>query len=263
MAARAVAVVLVLTAAVACGDAGPSGSAGTTMVPGDRWAISGDILDNGGNPQLCDAVNLSDPPSCLGLELVGFGWDHVDGETSNDGVTEGHADLVGVFEGDRFRVLDYDGPDVPNPDAAAPPELEPACEEPSGDPEAGPADDILGVVGPSLVVGYVTDGERVLNVVVQPGHAVETEAAIRTGYQGLLCVAEREGLTQLEVFRLYDEITQLGENTPLGAIWSSAANELDGRVDVTALALTDDGRIWAEQQWGDDVHLTSRMQRVD
>lgn len=251
--------------AAACGDepADVTSAAPTTTVEPTEYEATGTVLESPEHgPQLCFGLEDSLPPQCEGQELVGWDWAQVAGEESASGTTWGDFHVVGTWDGERLTVTRPPGP--PQWGEAPPSPFVPACEEPTGDPAVGvEASEDLGLGDlPDLVRTYVTDDPFTLNVLVRPGAAEATTAAVRERWAGLLCVEEREAPTQAELEAVYDEVLALPEDSPLGEQLSSGIYALDSYVNVQVLVVTEEAQAFVEERWGDLVQLNGTLQPV-
>jgi hypothetical protein len=109
-----VAAVSVALVASSCASAGPGDApssaplgAVTPVPPDGEVAVTGTVLDAGGEVQLClGAVAESYPPQCSGIPLEGWTWDGVDGAESSGDVTWGAYAVRGTYDGQTFTATE-------------------------------------------------------------------------------------------------------------------------------------------------------------
>ena len=257
---RRLVVLLALVPLAACSDDGGEAATPTVDAAEQIWVAPVMVHEDAdAGPQGCFVVLESNPPECGGpLPLAGFTWDDIDDEETAQDTTFADANLVGTWDGTTFTVERTDGPDVPRPGYEQPPS---ACGEPEGGRAlVGNGVDLRGEVRGLVDVSWGSEGGTVQNYVVVPGATDEVTAAVRAaGYEGPLCVVERDGPTYEELRRLQREIRRLGDDTPLGRSAGGSLDAVGQRVEVTVLALTDEARAYAEEQWGDLVVLDSLL----
>ena len=123
----AVAVLVVLLSAAACGSGEPGAVGGSTgaddappptvPAPDASQLYEGDgtvLEDESHGPELClGGVALSLPPQCGGVPLVGWDWEAVDGAQSGSGTTWGEFHVVGTYEDGILTVTEV-GPAEPD-----------------------------------------------------------------------------------------------------------------------------------------------------
>jgi len=265
--------VCVVVVAAACGDDGgqvAAGSAPSSAVAEapPRYEASGTVLESPEHgPELCLAgQDDSYPPQCRGTELVGWDWATVDDEESANGTTWGGYHVIGTWDGQRLTVTEAPGPpqyaDTPDPG------FEPACDEPTGDPAVTePIEEFDGsALGgrPDVVRTYVTYDPFTVNVLVRPGATEAVTTVIRDGWEGLLCVAERDEPTEAELRAVQQEVeAEIGQGSPLGEILGVGVYALEPYVGVSVTVLTPEGEAYAHERWGDLVQVTGRLQPVE
>lgn len=280
-----VAVVPVVFALAACGDAGETVTATTEPDPGQRYRATATVLeapDHG--PQLClGGVAESYPPQCGGPDVVGWDWDDVEGGESAAGTTWGTWEVVGTFDGERFTLTEPPGEprdagavDVGAPDFTTP------CDEPEGGwavvrpatateqgreaaiSYAGTRPDHAGTWidqrsdDPAVDAGLPPDDPaRIILNVRFTGDLERHEAELRQRWGGALCVlgAERS-IAELEAIR--DELQS--ELEPLG----SGVSEVANRVELQLAVVDDDLRAELDERYGEGVvSVHGRLEPVD
>jgi hypothetical protein len=260
---------IAFVAVVLAAGSGPDderSTASTTSVPeepADLYEASATVLESPEHgPELClGGMEESLPPQCGGPAVLGWDWAAVDGEDSASGTTWGDYHVVGTWDGEALTVTEAPGP--PRYDDAPDPGFTPVCDEPTGDPEMPPIETWSTDGIADLVRVFVSQDPWVLNVVVRPGGAEAAEAEVRRSWPGLLCVAERAEPTAAELDAVQSEVDALfDEESPLGQPLSSGTFGTQPFVSVSVVVLTDEGRAYAEERWGDLVQVTGRLQPV-
>ncbi len=238
-------------------DEPASSNASPAIDPTQLYEASGTVLDDADGPKLCvGGVAESLPPQCLGLPLVGWDWEAVEGEETAGGATWGDYHVVGTFDGKLFTVTEAgsyerDGESGGDRDFTTP------CPEPAGgwvatDPtrvseeafDAGASAaqarpdhvalwvDYVGDDTPEELDQRLMDGGAVLQImnVVVAEDVSAAEAAVRQAWGGPLCVTQREGHTERELAAIRREAERLvEEELGLRFVWSS-----DGDVGLAA-----------------------------
>jgi hypothetical protein len=206
--------------------------------PPRRYEADGVVVQGrGAEPMLClTGAGASIPPACGTVELAGWRWQAVAGEERLGGATWGEYHVEGTFDGETLTVT-----------AAGPPERAPA--ELDGEPAASACDDPAGgrtgpraaldraalyaETRPEYVAAWMTRApgdEPVLNAVFTAGGA-RYEEALRERWPGLLCVVERDALTEDEAERRRANAVTILDGLGLEVV-SSAADPLSGAVEV-------------------------------
>lgn len=235
--AAGVATLALLAPLAACADERP--------VPATAlYRASGTVLENRFHgPQLCRHVQQSNPPTCTGLDLVGWNWAAVEGELSEDGTTWGGYEIVGGWDGTRMTVEEVRLVVAP---IDAPPEVDrpfpSPCPEPAGgwrviDPakttseswwavmEAAKARPDYGGDWIDQPRGLTNDLDTMIINIRVTGSIVEAERDLRQYWGGALCVspalrteaearsieAELVGLAGGAASASYDVVTQTFE----------------------------------------------------
>lgn len=216
--------VLALSALTACGLVGcgqqihDPGTVGTSTLAADTELVGRGILmqdSPDADVELClGAVLTSYPPQCGGPTLAGeFSWDEVESE-QQDGVRWTDISYYGVGHFDRdsgtftlTRPLSADPPEglaLPEQEAPSFPQL---CEDPFRGGDENYEDPDLSIQNtfqeqldqlPGYVESWVSDGERMFNVIVT-GDAEEAHATLREVWPGGLCVEQRDAPTAADV----------------------------------------------------------------
>jgi hypothetical protein len=264
---RLVLIGFVVALAAACGpdDEPVAHPTSTTAAeaPTDLYEASATVLESPEHgPQLClGGVEDSLPPQCGGPDLIGWDWAQVDGEDSAGGSTWGDYHVVGTWDGESLTVTEPPGP--PQFGESPDPGFDPVCDEPTGDPDVPELETWAAEEIPDLVRLFVSQDPWVLNVVVLPGGADAAEQAVRRTWPGLLCLAERDEPTAAELDAVQAEVNALfDQDSPLGQPLSSGSFGTNPFVSVSVVALTEEGRAYAEERWGDLVQVTGRLQPV-
>jgi hypothetical protein len=224
-------------------------------------------------PQLCSVVLTSYPPQCGGLDVVGWDWATVEGETTDGPTVWGEYHVTGTYDDGRFTLTEPPGP-AENGDTTDPGSLtqdfSPACDQPQV-VDAGQGITEFQEVrldGPDVVTSWVTDpgpdgtGLFVVNVVVLPGSAAPTTDRIRQSYGGPLCVVEREAPTEAELAAVQQELQDAGARANLGPVQSSYPDGRLGAVVATVWAADRPAVDYARERWGDRVDLRGLLQPV-
>lgn len=201
--------------------------------------------------ELCTGPMLTSyPPQCGGPTLLGeFSWDDVESEeqagvrwTDQWYVAIGHYDrAANTFTLTRPLSLEPpSGVTFPEPGRLDFPQL---CDDPfrGGDPDFEDLDLRLQSTFqerleslPGFVESWVSDGDRMFNVVVT-GDTEEAHAELRTAWPGGLCVEQRDGPTKQALQSASDALGDEAEDLGL-VTWSV----MHGRLDVEAVLAADD-----------------------
>ncbi|MFZ6003654.1 MAG: hypothetical protein ACOYXM_06930 [Actinomycetota bacterium] len=82
--------------------------AGGGAPSGQRYEANATVLESPAHgPQLClGAIATSLPPQCGGPDIVGWGWDAVEGEEAANGTTWGSYRVVGTYTGGVFTLTE-------------------------------------------------------------------------------------------------------------------------------------------------------------
>lgn len=259
MSMRAIVIVAALLPAAllaGCGEseAGPAGGSSSTVRPvPDRsqlYETDTTVLEDAVGPKLCvGGVADSLPPQCVGLPLVGWDWNAVDGEKRAMGATWGTYHVVGTLDGETFVVREA-GP--ARPIGGRERDFSTPCPEPEGgwapvDPSRASDEDFAagaavaqsrpdyvalwvdyaGGLTADEVARRLEEGEPVLQImnVVVTEDVAGAEAAIRESWGGPLCVTQREGHTEAELAAIREEALKfVQEELGLRYLWSSGGD---------------------------------------
>ena len=262
-------------------SSGGTGSAASTEDGVDggrqRYRTTATVLENETHgPQLCYSVADSYPPQCTGPDMVGWEWTAVDGEESVGGVTWiEQVTVTGTWDGERLTLdgpVDETPPPPPSkdPDGADP--FAPGCDEPDVvDPGSGLDDmqDARNGLDHARVRSLWISGQEsewddsiILTVVVEPGYAAEARRILREGYEGPLCVLERNLPPTSELRAAQDQVMD-GSGRPIDPVFSSVPDTQRGVVEVAVMLADEQARAYALQQWGDLVELHGMLQPID
>ncbi|MGA8046374.1 MAG: hypothetical protein WCA30_08925 [Dermatophilaceae bacterium] len=236
-----------------------AGCGSVTAVSGEQQtAPAGEVIGRGtvmqqspdAQVELCTGpVLTSYPPQCGGPRLLGeFSWDDVDFE-EHAGVrwTDEWYVAIGQYDAaaNTFtltRPLALEPPSeftFPDPEPVEFPQL---CDDPfrGGDPDFEDPDLRLQSTFqerlerlPGFVESWVSDGERMFNVVVT-GDAEQAHADLRTAWPGGLCVEQRDGPTGEDLQSASDALVDDAQDLGL-VTWSV----MHGRLDIEAVHADD------------------------
>jgi hypothetical protein len=275
-------------------DPAAGGPAPSTTIPGGsedevEYFVAATVLDDGSGPQLClGGVALSLPPQCGGPPIEGWDWDAVDGESSHNGVSWGHFEVVGTYDGTTFTLTEppaaVDSSDDPEL-LDAPPGLDrdftAPCPEPAGgwqpaDPAVWDLDaftrftsDVRSIPG---FAGFWYDNRgivpddptRGIHVVAIAGGSDAEDAARQTLaslWGGPICVTSA-ARTYRELQQIQDEAGALVEaegETLLGA----STDEVGNIVQVQVIAPAPELQAELDERFGEGtVVLFSALRRL-
>jgi hypothetical protein len=218
--------------------------------PSQLYETDTTVLGDASGPKLCvGGVAESLPPQCVGLPLVGWDWDAVEGEKRAMGATWGTYRVVGTLDGEAFVVQEA-GP--ARPTGGRERDFGTPCPEPAGgwapvDPSRASDEDFAaGAAVAQSQPGYVAlwvdyaggltaddvarrleEGEPVLQImnVVVTEDVAGAEAAIRESWGGPLCVTRRQGHTEAELAAIREEaLAFIQEELGLRYLWSSGGD---------------------------------------
>ncbi len=268
----------------ACADRYPAAPP-APIDPDQRYSATGTVLDGGGHgPELClGGVAESYPPQCSGLELVGWDWSAVEDEESASGTTWGEYDVVGIYDGIAFTVLEVVGPATYDTEPGDP--IDTPCPEPAGgwtsvDVSRATDDDLTAAIeaseaepdSASVWIDYVEDPVDD-EVPVPPGGIILTAAftgdlerhstEIRELWGGPLCVVEHER-TQRELSRIQSELSgEVGQELGLETTWSST-DVVTNTVQLGVVVADEATRAAVDERYGEGaVVLVPALTRAD
>jgi hypothetical protein len=259
--------VVIMSACSAEGNGGPASTAGGTSTPvaADGSSVvyeaSANVIESPEHgPVLClGGVDDSYPPQCDGPALVGWDWATVDDEERANGSTWGIYHVVGTWDGERLTLTEPPGPAPPG---AFETEFPPICDDPTGDAATDPRQSLAMGDIPDVVRSYISFEPFTLSVVARPGTGDAVTAAVRDRWAGLLCVVERDEPSRDELDQVYEEVIALPEDSPLGVQIGAHVGGTGPYVEVEVTVLTTEGQAYAEERWGDLVHLTGVLRPV-
>jgi len=258
----------------ACGDDETLDTSSTSQSLVQRYEASLTVLESPEHgPQLCREVLTSLPPQCEGLPVVGWDWDAIEGEASDNGTTWGSFHVVGTWDGTRLSLTEP--PTSSEPDSDGPSrDFGPACAEPDVvDASQGAAEwegmsEQFGQI-PDVVTAWVSDpngdwdGPFVGNVIVLPGARDEALSVVREHYRGPVCVVERNGPTEADLAQVQEQLNDDEAQEALGVIQGASGNGQRGVVEAEVWVADAAAVAYAQQRWGDVVELHGILQPVD
>lgn len=224
-----------------------------------RYAGGGTVLQDAHHgPQLCQAVALSYPPQCSGIDLVGWDWNAVEHESS-ESVTWGSYQVVGTWDGKRLTLTE---PPRPPAKESAPPEenmFASPCPAPAGgwrpvDPAKATqaamdrairrAEKLEGFAGAWLDQAYLagvpspqasTAANNPVRLVLNlkfTGDLAAPEREIRQVWGGALCLSPAER-SQARLDTIQKEVER-----EVDGLQSAGVDIVGGRVDVSVFVAT-------------------------
>jgi hypothetical protein len=210
-------------------------AAATTTPPGpdQRYTITALVLESPEHgPQICiGGMDLSYPPQCGTIDVVGWDWAAVEGEESRSGTTWGTYTVVGTYDGVRLTLTEPartpgPGDDIPSDPIFGASSRETPCDPPPGGWQQMPYEtaledsvpaDLYAMAQPDFAAAWMdmpgpeiwreadTDPMALVLNYRFTGDLDRHEAALRALWDGSLCVTKAER-SQDEVHEIRDEI---------------------------------------------------------
>lgn len=243
------------------------------------------LQDATGPPRLCQGVLDSMPPGCgHGVDLVGWSWAMVEGETTMTGVTWGAYEVTVTVDGEAFTLVAAGAPQPPLPGPSEP-DLSTPCPEPEGGWASSVDHSLLALdnftafhdyldaqtdrsatwvdnstdpkFDPGDLGHYVFDEAMVVTNVRFTGEAERHEAEIRAIWGGPICILEG-GVPFTQLVETLNAVMR-DEGSSGGYV-----DELGGRVVVEVLLEDPDAQADLDQRYGPGtVVLDPQLLRVE
>jgi hypothetical protein len=273
---RSALVALVLLAACGRGSSvdvtATEAAAGRAVANEPRYRGTVLVLEDAtGPPRLCQGALDSMPPACgEGIDLAGWSWATVEGETTMIGVTWGSYEVTVTVDGEALSVVAAGAPQ-PSLPGRSEPDLRTPCAEPDGGWASTVDRSLLALdnftafhdylnaqadrsatwvdsstdpkFDPNDLGHYVFDEASVVTTIRFTGDAERHEAEIRTIWGGPICIVEG-GVPFTRLVEILSEVMR-DEGSAGGYV-----DEVGGQVVVNALLEDPAAQTRLDQRYG-------------